>query len=76
MNVATAAPQGEEQLQDIELDCIDCHHPFTYKVKDQLFFLRQGYSAPKRCLLCRQANKAKRAQQLSRQGRHTGPRRR
>jgi CxxC-x17-CxxC domain-containing protein len=43
--------------EDQQLICSDCGQSFTFSVDDQAFFHERGYSAPKRCKLCRQAKK-------------------
>ena len=53
-------------MQDQEIQCIgvDRENPcpngatFTHTVKDQEFYNRMGFEAPKRCLECRATKKA------------------
>ena len=44
-------------IQDLQLICSDCGQEFTFTSEDQAFFQERGYSAPKRCKVCRQAKK-------------------
>jgi len=58
-------------MQDQEITCIGpsrenpCPYgaTFTHSVKDQEFYQRQGFEAPKRCRECREAKKAMKATQ-------------
>lgn len=42
---------------DLELSCCDCGSGFPFTGKDQVFFQKQGWSAPSRCSTCREAKK-------------------
>ena len=41
------------------IKCVDCKTEFEYPEGDQEFYRDRGFSAPKRCLLCRKAKKAR-----------------
>jgi CxxC-x17-CxxC domain-containing protein len=48
------------QLQDKSIVCFDCKVDFTFSVEEQEAFLAKGHrNAPKRCLSCREARKAR-----------------
>ena len=47
--------------QDRELTCVDCEGKFAWTVFEQAFYDEKGFSEPKRCKNCRQAQKDKRA---------------
>lgn len=69
-------------MQDQEIKCIGpsretpCPYgaTFTHSVKDQEFYQRQGFEAPKRCRDCREAKKALKDTQGGRNERHGGHR--
>lgn len=66
-------------FQDKELQCIECRKPFTWTVRDQIFFEDRGLQhEPKRCRPCRETRRGGRHGQREgrRAGRHgQGPRR-
>lgn len=43
---------------DLEFPCVDCGSAFTFTGKDQVFFQKQGWTAPSRCVDCREAKKS------------------
>jgi len=43
--------------EDLELPCVDCGSAFPFTGKDQVFFTKQGWSQPSRCVDCREAKK-------------------
>jgi hypothetical protein len=47
--------------QDQTLTCADCGREFTFSASEQEFFRERGFTPPKRCKECRQANKDRRA---------------
>lgn len=47
----------QEILEDIELECKDCHEPFTFTAGEQEFFRDNKLNPPKRCGMCRLAKK-------------------
>lgn len=47
----------EIPMPNLNLTCIDCGNDFYFKEKDQLFYAKQGYDAPKRCWDCRKIRK-------------------
>lgn len=69
-------------MQDQEIKCqgVDRDTPcpygatFIHTVKDQEFYQRQGFEAPKRCRDCREAKKAKKASQGEETHRYEGHR--
>ena len=46
---------------DRELTCADCGRSFTWSAAEQDYFRQQGYEPPKRCKLCQQAERSRRA---------------
>ena len=47
-------------FQDKSLQCSDCGTTFTFSAGEQEFFQSKGFTnEPKRCPLCRRANKAR-----------------
>lgn len=52
-------------FKDVVLVCVErrCGMEFTWSVRDQEFYARQGYDPPKRCPECRQRRKAERGRQ-------------
>ena len=55
----TSSPdQGSHN--DRHLICQDCGRPFTFSVKDQLFYEKNGWNPPKRCKSCRELRKTRR----------------
>jgi len=48
-------------FQDRELTCVDCGGKFTWSADVQAFYKEKGFSEPKRCSNCKQAQKEKRA---------------
>lgn len=51
--------------QDLHLECIDCHLPFSFTAGEQDFFADKGLkNIPKRCRSC-QAEKRKRFSQVA-----------
>jgi hypothetical protein len=49
-------------MADQTIQCKDCPNTFVFTEKDQEFYAAQGFTPPKRCKPCRDANKAKRAE--------------
>lgn len=47
----------QEVLEDIEIECKDCHQPFTFTAGEQEFFRENSLNPPKRCGMCRLAKK-------------------
>jgi hypothetical protein len=47
----------QEILEDIEIECKDCHQPFIFTAGEQEFFRENGLNPPKRCGMCRLAKK-------------------
>ena len=47
--------------QDRELTCADCGGKFNWSADEQAFYNEKGFSEPKRCKNCRQAQKDRRA---------------
>lgn len=47
-----------KQFSDQEIACQDCGKLFTYTAGEQEFFDSKGFTPPKRCKPCREANKA------------------
>ncbi len=45
------------------LTCRDCRDPFTLAAGEAAFFRMKGLAEPKRCPACRQAKRARNAQQ-------------
>lgn len=45
-------------LQDKQLNCVDCGAQFLFTARDQAFYQERGYSAPRRCKTCRDKRKA------------------
>lgn len=50
-------------LTDKTLTCFDCHKPYVFSARDQEFFAGKGWTPPKRCKPCREANKVLRAKE-------------
>ena len=49
------SPAGSE-FDDISITCIDCDHPFTWTVGEQVFFRdKRLQNPPKRCKDCKRA---------------------
>jgi len=44
---------------DMKLTCVDCGREFDFPVEEQRYFMRNGYSMPKRCRECRTSGDAK-----------------
>lgn len=40
-------------FEDKELECIDCHHNFTFTAGEAEFFHKKEFQTPKRCVTCR-----------------------
>ncbi|MBI4447285.1 MAG: zinc-ribbon domain-containing protein [Acidobacteria bacterium] len=51
-----------EQLQDKQIQCVDCGKDFTFSAKEQEFYQSKGFSQPKRCKPCRDKRKARQGQ--------------
>lgn len=50
------------EFQDRQLTCVDCGQPFVFTAGEQEFYARKGFKEePKRCKICREARKARRA---------------
>lgn len=47
-------------MTDQEIRCADCSTFFIHSVRDQEFYIEQGYSVPKRCKRCRAIKKRER----------------
>ncbi len=47
--------------QDRDLTCTDCGGKFNWSADEQAFYNEKGFSEPKRCKNCRQAQKDRRA---------------
>ncbi|MGH7250134.1 MAG: zinc-ribbon domain containing protein [Minisyncoccia bacterium] len=47
----------ENEFEDRELECVDCHNSFTFGTGEQEFFNKKGLSDPKRCVDCRRKKK-------------------
>jgi hypothetical protein len=46
--------------QDEQIKCVECSYEFTFSIKDQEFYAKQGWAdKPKRCKKCREARKAR-----------------
>lgn len=43
--------------EDMDMTCVDCTNAFTFTGKDQLFFTKNSWDAPSRCVDCREARK-------------------
>ena len=53
-----SADDGESGLEDMEVVCKDCHETFIFTVREQKFFLENGYNIPRiRCKGCSDAKK-------------------
>jgi CxxC-x17-CxxC domain-containing protein len=48
----------EQNFQDKNLQCVECSESFVFSGEDQEFYSQKGYSAPKRCPVCRANRKA------------------
>ena len=46
--------QGEDKV----LKCVDCGSEFVFTARDQAFYQERGYSAPRRCRVCRDKRKS------------------
>jgi len=42
-----------ENLEDQELQCVECGVSFIFSAEDQEFYQQKRYSSPKRCPVCR-----------------------
>ncbi len=42
---------------DLDLSCLECSSIFVFSGKDQVFYQKNGYNAPSRCLDCRKMKK-------------------
>lgn len=40
-------------MADEEINCVDCNTPFTIGDGERDFFIKKGFSLPKRCKPCR-----------------------
>ena len=43
--------------EDMDMTCVDCTNAFSFTGKDQLFFTKNSWDAPSRCVDCREARK-------------------
>ncbi len=59
---------GREDFQDRELTCADCGRRFTWGAGEQAFYGERGFSEPKRCKDCRQAQKDRRGAATEKKG--------
>lgn len=51
-------PERAPLPEDLEFPCVDCGSTFPFTGKDQVFFQKQGWTAPSRCADCREAKKS------------------
>jgi hypothetical protein len=49
-------------VADKTITCRDCGQPFVFSVSEQSFFAERGFTDPVRCLACRRALKARKAE--------------
>lgn len=47
---------------DQTITCVDCTAKFTWSEREQEFYAEKGFSAPKRCKLCKEARKVQRGE--------------
>lgn len=47
----------EQNYENQQLQCIECGQIFEFTAEDQEFYSKKGYSAPKRCPVCRENRK-------------------
>lgn len=45
-------------LQPLKIKCIDCGKEFDFSPAEQKFYIKKGFSIPKRCFDCRESKKA------------------
>lgn len=50
-------------MEDKKIVCKECGKEFDFTAREQEFYKEKGFSEPKRCKECRDALKAKKAQQ-------------
>ena len=48
--------------EDVQIQCAECGKTFVFTVDDQEYHEQKGYSAPKRCMECRQKRRMDRRQ--------------
>ena len=46
------------ELQDQDINCIECARPFKWPVREQQFYTEKGFKPPRRCKSCREERKA------------------
>lgn len=51
--------QQPDCTQDLVLKCQECGSNFVFSIGEQQFYKSKGFSLPKRCKICRDANKNK-----------------
>ncbi len=51
--------QQPDCTQDLVLKCQECGSNFVFSIGEQQFYKSKGFSLPKRCKICRGANKNK-----------------
>ncbi len=39
------------------MTCVDCSAKFTWSEREQEFYAKKGFAAPKQCKLCKEASK-------------------
>jgi hypothetical protein len=49
-------------VADKTITCRDCGQPFVFSASEQAFFAERGFTDPVRCLACRRALKARKAE--------------
>lgn len=49
-------------VADKSITCRDCGQPFVFSASEQTFFAERGFTDPVRCLACRRALKARKAE--------------
>lgn len=47
----------QETIEDIDLECKDCHQTFVFTAGEQEFFRDNQLHPPKRCGMCRLAKR-------------------
>ena len=60
--MATEDQKLTADLEDRKITCKDCKQPFTFTVKDQLFYKEKSFQEPKRCRPCRDDRKREQVQ--------------
>lgn len=56
-------PDQDEYEVYKTIPCMDCGRDFDFTMRDKAFYEQKGFQEPKRCKPCRQAKKARQAQE-------------